>query len=56
MQIDPRCVAAVHETTRRPMDAFHQPVAVISLETGEKFTVYDYGRRVAQQIADAKKV
>lgn len=54
VHVDPLRVAAVHETNRRPMDAFAQPVAIISLTTGERFTVYDYSRSVGRQIAEAK--
>lgn len=54
VHIDPLSVAAVHETSRRRAYGFKQPVAIVSLVTGERFTVYDYSRDVGQKIAEAK--
>jgi hypothetical protein len=52
--IDPAAVASVEEAERRPAFGGWHQVAVITLVTGDKFTVEDGARGAARLIAEAK--
>jgi hypothetical protein len=55
VHIDPCAVIAVEEAERRPAIGGYHQVAVITLVTGDKYTVEDGSRRVAREIAEAKE-
>lgn len=56
VHIDPAAVVSVEETERRPAFGGYWQVAVITLATGDKYTVEDGSRRTAEAIALAKQV
>ncbi|MHB1425101.1 MAG: hypothetical protein ACYC3I_18170 [Gemmataceae bacterium] len=56
VHIDPAAVVSVEEAERRPAFGGYFQVAVITLATGDKFTVQDGSRTAARAIAEAKEV
>jgi hypothetical protein len=54
VHIDP-CAVIVEEAERRPAFGCYQQVAVITMVTGDKYTVEDGTRRVVREIAEARE-
>lgn len=56
IHVNPLEVASVIESERRPMDAFAQPVAIVTMQNGHQHVVYDYARDVASRVAAAMAI
>ncbi|MHB1421870.1 MAG: hypothetical protein ACYC3I_01480 [Gemmataceae bacterium] len=54
VHIDPAAVISVEEDERRPAFGGYHPVAIITMATGDRFTVEDGSRSAARSIAKAK--
>lgn len=54
VSLNPKFIASVLETERRPAEGFYQPVAVITIDSGERYTVYDHDRTASKRIKEAQ--
>jgi hypothetical protein len=54
VDVNPRLVASVREAERQEAHGGSSPVAVIVMNDGDEFVVYDLSRAVASQIAVAQ--
>ena len=54
VSLNPQFIESVIETERRPAEGFFQPVAVITMDSGARHTVYDYDRTASKRVKEAQ--